>query len=136
MPPDGYVAILGRPGLPTAWWPDLLAIIQRYTTNRDYEAYNLIDELTERGLFEQVGEERTPPLLFRQSMESYVESIHSRNGFSRDRMTSTAAAAFDAEVERLLGAHFPDRTVEVEVVGRIVWGRAKTPQPEPAHAPA
>ena len=78
-------------------------------------------------LFEPVEEERTPPLPVRQSHASFVESIHSRNGFSRDRMTPTAAAAFDAEVERLLAAHFPDRAVEFEVIGRIVWGRPGHP---------
>ena len=128
LAPSGYIAILGRPEPPRAWSADLLALIQRYSTNRDYEPYDLIDELTKRGLFQPFGEERTPPFLVRQSHESFVESIHSRNGFSRDRMTRAAAAAFDAAVEHLLAAHFPDRLVEFEVLGRVVWGRPQTPQ--------
>jgi SAM-dependent methyltransferase len=127
----GYVAILGRPEPPRAWSADLTALIQRYSTNRDYAPYDLIDELTKRGLFEPVGEERTEPLLVRQSRESFVESIHSRNGFSRDRMTRAAAAAFDAAIERLLAAHFLDRAVEFEVIGRIVWGRPRAPLASP-----
>jgi SAM-dependent methyltransferase len=129
LAPGAYLAMVSRPELPRAWSSDLLPIIQRYTTNRDYQPYSLVDELAKRGLFEPVGEERTPPLPFRQPLESYVESIHSRNGFSRDRMTCSAAAAFDAQVESLLTSHYPDRTVELEVVGRIVWGRPRTPAP-------
>jgi SAM-dependent methyltransferase len=129
--PGGYLAILGRPELPRAWSADLIALIQRYSTNRDYAPYDLIDELVKRGLFEPYGEVRTEPLLVRQSRESFVESIHSRNGFSRDRQTRAAAAAFDAEVERLLAANFPDRAVEFQVIGRIVWGRPQTPPISP-----
>jgi SAM-dependent methyltransferase len=131
LAPCGHLAILGRPELPRAWSADLIALIQRYSTNRDYQPYDLIDELSKRGLFELYGEEHTEPLLVRQSHESFVESIHSRNGFSRDRMTRAAAAAFDAEVERLLASHFLDRAVEFEVIGRIVWGRPQTPLTSP-----
>jgi predicted TPR repeat methyltransferase len=127
--PGGYLAIVSRPELPMAWSADLTPIIQRYSTNRDYDPYDLIDELTKRELFEPVGEERTEPLAFRQSLGSFIESIHSRNGFSRDRMTGAAAAAFDAEVETLLSTRSMDGRVDVQVVGRIVWGRPRTAQP-------
>jgi SAM-dependent methyltransferase len=126
LAPGGYLAILGRPELPSAWSADLLALIQHYSTNRDYEPYDLIDELSKRELFEVCGEERTEPLLVRQSPETFVESIHSRNGFSRDRMTRDAAAAFDAEVERLLARYSRDGAVDFEVIGRIVWGQPQT----------
>jgi SAM-dependent methyltransferase len=131
LAPGGYLAILGRPELPSAWSADLMSLIQRYSTNRDYVPYELIHELTRRGLFEPCGEQRTEPLLVLQSRESFVESIHSRNGFSRDRMTRAAAAAFDAEVERLLAAHLVDGAVQLEIVGRIVWGRPRTPPISP-----
>jgi SAM-dependent methyltransferase len=122
LAPGAYLALVGRGELPTPWWDELLPIIQRYSTNRDYQPYDLIEELEKRELFEPCGVERTPAVPVRQSIESYIESTHSRNGLSRDRMTADSAAAFDREVEQLLVAHFPDRILKFDVVGGITWG--------------
>ena len=123
LPPDGFLALVGRSELPTPWWDDLLPLIQQYTTNRDYASYDLVSELETRNLFEQCGTMRTPPHRFSQSPDSYIESIHSRNGFSRDRMTRQAAEEFDLAARRLIVTRFPGGSVEFDVVGRVVWGR-------------
>lgn len=81
--PGGYLAIIGRSEGPTPWWEDLLSLIRRYSTNRDFQPYSLVVELEKRGLFEPCGVKQTDPLPFRQSVASYVESIHSRNGSSQ-----------------------------------------------------
>lgn len=122
LAPRGYVAIVGRiePSIP--WWPELLHLITAYSTNRDFQPYNLVDELERRGLFRMVGAERTEPVPFEQSIDDYVESIHSRNGFSRDRMASEAAGAFDDTVKTLLERHAVDGILRFEVVGSVVWG--------------
>jgi hypothetical protein len=125
---DGaYLAIIGRGEARTRWWDDLLALIQRYTTNRDYQPYNIVEELEKRSLFEQHGSESTAPVPVRQSVASYIESIHSRNGFSRDRMTAQAALDFDSHVARLLDSHATDGEVAFDVVGDVTWGRPLTP---------
>lgn len=124
LAPGGFLALVGRdtPGLP--WAADLLALIRRYTTNREYQPYDLIAELELRGLFRKVGEHRTAPVPFRQTVAGYIESIHSRNGFSRDRMTDGAAVAFDAAVGDLLVPFCDDEgMLAMTVVGQIVWGR-------------
>jgi hypothetical protein len=69
------------------------------------------------------GKRRTAPVPVSQSIDAYVESIHSRNGFSRDRMTPEAAAGFDAEARRLLGRFVADELLHFEVVGSVIWGR-------------
>jgi hypothetical protein len=44
--------------------------------------------------------------LFEQSIDDYIESFHSRNGLSRERMSPEQADAFDEEARKfLLGAH-------------------------------
>ena len=48
--------------------------------------------------------------------------MHSRNGFSRERMTANNAEAFDSAMDKLLHAQFPTGTVLVEIVGHVVWG--------------
>ena len=52
-------------------------------------------ELQERDLFERVGSRETEAIEVRQTLDDFVESYHSRNGLSRDRLTPEAAAAFD-----------------------------------------
>ena len=125
--PGAYLALVSRTETPTPWRDDLLTLIRRYTTNRDYQPYSLVAELEKRGLFAQRGVERLDPLRFQQSIESYIESIHSRNGFSRDRMTHEAAVAFDEQAGRLVSTHCPSGYVQLDVVGSVTWGRPQTP---------
>ena len=87
-----------------------------------YRPYDLIEELEKRGLFAKRGEIHTPPVTFLQSVPDYIESIHSRNGFSRDRMPPAGAAAFDAEVARLVSPWTKDGLLELQITGRVVWG--------------
>jgi len=46
---------------------------------------------------------------FQQSIDDYVESFHSMNGFSRERMTEEATHGFDSEVRELVSKYCPDR---------------------------
>jgi ubiquinone/menaquinone biosynthesis C-methylase UbiE len=122
LTPHGMLAIVWQSEAPQKWHAELNQLIRRYSTNQDYQPYNLLDELTTRQLFRRRGAQHTTPYPFRQSIASYVESIHSRNGFSRERMTLEAAQAFDEAVTHLLAAIYPDATVELEIVGHVVWG--------------
>jgi SAM-dependent methyltransferase len=127
LTPHGTLAIIGDGTQPGPWRAALQPIIDRYSTNRLYQPYNLIKELETRGLFEQVGEYRTPPHPFPQPVAAYIESFHARNGLSRDRMLPTDAAAFDAEATAALAALCPDGIVPLQVFGEVVWGRPLAP---------
>lgn len=122
LAPGGTLAIVGRgtPDLP--WWGDVLRLIGHYSTNKDFQPYDLLDELTMRDLFREVGRRQTAPQPFRQSVDAYIESIHSRNGFSRARMTAEAAAAFDAAVRDVVTPYARDGALHMAVVGTVVWG--------------
>jgi SAM-dependent methyltransferase len=124
LAPGAYLAILASGALPLPWDGELFpGIITRYSTNRDFRPYDLIVELTERGLFEPaVAERQTAPIPFTQSLDAYIESFHARNGFSRDRMPPEDAAAFDAAVRELVAPYTRDGQVHMEIVARIVWG--------------
>lgn len=127
LTPHGYLAVIGDGTLPGSWRDALQPIINRYSTNRLYQPYNLIDELEQRGLFAQVGQHRTPPRPFPQPIAAYIESFHARNGLSRDRMPPADAAAFDAEAQAVLTELCPGGTVPLEVFGEVVWGRPLAP---------
>jgi len=122
--PDGWLILVER-GLaePVAWDADLRPLIREYSTNRAYAAYDIADELEARGLFAIGGRARTGASPHRQSVAEYVESVHSRNGFSRARLAADAARRFDAALEALLDRHCPDGVVVLPVDARVTWGR-------------
>lgn len=121
--PDGVLAIVGREVPPPPWADELGRIISRYSTNRAFRPYDLVDELVQRHLFTVQDELTTAPVEVRQPVAAYVESFHSRNGFSRDRMTAEQAAGFDAEVTRLMTPYAEAGLLQQQVTARIIYGR-------------
>jgi len=128
LAPGAYLALVERNEEPSPWSDALLRLIVQYTTNRDFQPYDLIAELEARGLFRKAGERRTVAEPFEQSVEDYIESIHSRNGFSRDRMRPEDAAAFDASVRELITPHALGGALRLHVAATVNWG---TPTPTP-----
>ncbi len=129
LTPNGFLALTGE-GRPQHPW-DYGPICARYSTNRDYQPYSLLHELTARGLFEQVGEQRTTPVPWRHSVADYVESFHARNGLSRERMTPAAAAAFDAEMTALVQPFAEDGVLAMQLESTVTWGKPKQISREP-----
>jgi SAM-dependent methyltransferase len=119
---DGFLAIVEYDIAAAAWNGELIEIINHYSTNREYRPYNLIEELTQRSLFEQHGEKQTKPVVLEQTIDAYVESFHARNGFSRNRMSQQAADEFDASAKRLISTCCPDGKVRLQMVGKVIWG--------------
>ena len=66
----------------------------------------------------------TTDVAFSQSMDDYVESFHTRNGFSRQRMSVQSAAAFDQALHELVSKYCPDGTVRGETCAEVIWGAA------------
>ena len=120
--PGGYLAIVEHDYLPNSWVAILGEIIPRYSTNKDYQPFDMIEAFERHGLFQKVGEKKTAPVSFVQSIDDCIESYHSRNGFSRERMTPEQAAAFDQEAREILLASHSDGKVHMQVVANIVWG--------------
>lgn len=123
LTPNGTLVLVGQETSPAPWDDDLQRLIDRYSTNRHYQPYDLVAELSARGLFRRVGERRTAPVEFAQTVDEYVASFHARNGFSRERMGPERAAAFDAAVSSLVRGHCPSGRVGLDVVGVVTWGQ-------------
>lgn len=126
LAPGAYLAIVNLKIADTPWREDLLSAIQRYSTNRDFQPYNLIDELETRNLFKKVGEVNTSWVPFTQPVEEYIEAIHSMNGFSRQRMLPHIAEAFDEEARRIISLFTSEGMVELQTSANIVWGLPQT----------
>ncbi|HEY7850660.1 MAG TPA: class I SAM-dependent methyltransferase, partial [Ktedonobacterales bacterium] len=127
LAPGAVLAIVERAEQRSPWSDALLALIRRYSTNREYRPYALVPELERRGLFALVGSAHIEPETFTQTVGDFVESIHSRNGFSRDRMRPEDASAFDAAVVALLAPHAPDGRVTLRIAAEICWGAPLAP---------
>lgn len=120
--PGGYLAITGTETTPE-WWDDKLGpTIRRYSTNRYFQPYDLIEELEKRNLFRKCGEKETAPVPFVQPLEEYIESFHSKNGLSRERMGQEMAEAFDKQVREIIASSAKDGMLEFQVTARVIWG--------------
>jgi ubiquinone/menaquinone biosynthesis C-methylase UbiE len=122
LSPHGYVAIVERKALPPVWHVELQQLIPRFSTNPDYQPVDLIGELERRGLFKKIGEARTTPVPFIQSVTDYIEAFHSMSSFSRERMGREQAMAFDAALKALLSDACEAENVALQIEGGIVWG--------------
>lgn len=122
LAPGARLAIVERVEDRSPWSDALLALIVRYSTNREFQPYDLIDELTSRRLLTVEGQALTDAEPFQQRVADYVESIHSRNGFSRDRMTPADAAAFDAAASALITPHATGGVVSLRIRAELRWG--------------
>ena len=127
LTPNGYLAIIEHNTQPIAWYAELAEIIPKFSTNKKYQPFELVEELEMRDLFQKVGEKETQPVPFVQSIDDYIESFHSRNGFSRERMKPEMAAAFDSEAKKILLNKYPDGILSLHVVANVTWGIPKKP---------
>ena len=117
LAPEGFVALVTVEAQPVPWMAELAKLIPKFSTNRDFEPYDLVGELERRKLFCVAGRATTAPMPWSQSIADYIESIHGRNGFSRDRMTPDVAAEFDRR------RFCPDGRVNLRLCGEVIWGR-------------
>jgi SAM-dependent methyltransferase len=121
--PGALLAIVNRTFETSPWAQEVQTLIVRHSTNREFAPYVLIDELTSRGLFTEEGRTTTELRPHSQSLADFIESFHSANGFSRDRMTQESAREFDDGVAAAVRRHVGDGPVVLGVAVEIVWGR-------------
>ncbi len=121
LTPGGYLAIVEQETQPDHW-SVLSKIVPHYTTNKGYYPYDMIEALEQHKLLRKVGQKKTTPVSFVQPIDDYIESYHSRSGFSRERMGIEQAEAFDREAKKILLNTHQDGMIELQVVGNIVWG--------------
>ena len=112
---------------PSPWSEALAGLFRRFSTNKDFEPFDLVDELTARRHLTVEGRMSQRPEPFAQSIDDYVTSLHSQNGFSRDRMPAADASAFDAAVRAAVTPYARNGVLTVPVVARVVWGRVSVP---------
>ena len=110
---------------PPPWSEEIGPVIARYSMNKEFQPYDnriLARELQSRHLFLPRGERQTATIDFSQSVEAYVNSFHSRNGLSRDRLGRGLSQEFDDRLTALIAPHCPSGTMTLQMRSRIIWG--------------
>jgi SAM-dependent methyltransferase len=125
--PSRTLVLVERREEGTPWAEGLAALIARCSTNQEYEPYDLVHEIVARGLFAVRDRVVHGPVPFRQSIETCIDSLHSRNGLSRDRMGQAASREFDDAVRALVGPHAAGGTVDLRVSAHVTWGEVAAP---------
>lgn len=118
----GYLAIVGGHEIDAPWVDDLKTILRTYSTSKDRGSFNVIDQLEHRNLYSVVGRRGTTPTKYQISLERYVDLLHARTGFSRQRMGQKSAEKFDATVRDLVSPYIRGDRLSLEMVTNITWG--------------
>jgi ubiquinone/menaquinone biosynthesis C-methylase UbiE len=122
LTPSGSLALIYRRALPMPWESEIRAILAHFSDHQGHKGSNAIKELEARGFFRKRAEKETAPLPFFQSLDDYIEGLHSRSGFSRERMGKRRAADLDQQVRTLLQQFHQDEILPLQVVASVTWG--------------
>ncbi len=122
LTPTGFLAIINRRTLPMPWDDELGEIRKQFSLRQDARGASAIIELEKQGFFKKLGEQKTAPVPFRQSLDDFIEGIHSRSGFAKARMAPQHVADLDQQVRTLLLQFHPDGVLPLQVVGVVTWG--------------
>lgn len=125
LAPGARLAIVDTENVHGAYHQDVLAVIRKYSEMEDHaDTKDLIAALEAAGKLEIEGEERTSAVAFEQSVDEYLEYLHSTSTLARVRLGSRSKA-FDTEIRAVLARHGVDR-VRYGVVGFVAWGRPQS----------
>ena len=122
LTPNGYLALVYRRTLPMAWEADLRKLHTHFSTHGGPRSFHSVEELETHGFFHKQGEKETTPVPFLQSIDDFIEGLHSRSYFSRERMGQQMAIDFDQQVQALLLQFHEDGMLPLQVVGLVIWG--------------
>jgi len=133
LTPGGVLAIVYEhaSGPPEPYANQLGKLILESLSDRGIahrEPWDLIEELQARNLFVVTGEALTEPVFQEQTVDEFVDSIHARTNFSRERMGAESAADFDSRAKDILLPAYPTGSLRMSVQMKVVWGR-----PSPTH---
>ncbi|HZU65760.1 MAG TPA: class I SAM-dependent methyltransferase [Ktedonobacteraceae bacterium] len=122
LSPRGFLALVYRRTLPMPWDAEFRQLRARYFTSNGHRGARVVAELETGGFFHKLGEKETAPVPFLQSIDDFIEGLHSRSTFSRERMGQQKAFEMDQLVRNILLRHHSDGMLPLQVVGTVIWG--------------
>jgi SAM-dependent methyltransferase len=122
LAPDAVMAVADTEIVHGSYWDELLAIIRAYSEIEHHtETPDLMEELGASGRFAIEGRQRTEALPFEQSVDDYIEMLHSTSSLARMRL-GDRASGLDADVRALFARYGLD-ALRYGIVGGVIWGR-------------
>jgi SAM-dependent methyltransferase len=122
LAPAAVMAVADTEIVHGAYWPELLTIIREHSeVEHHIETPDLMDGLQASGRFAIQGRMRTEPMPFKQSVDDYIEMLHSTSTLARVRL-GDRADRFDAEVHAVFARHGLEH-LRYGVGGGVIWGR-------------
>jgi SAM-dependent methyltransferase len=124
MTERAFLVAVGHGHKDVPWQEPLDEVIRRHSRHPQYDStYSPPEELAAAGLFEIAGQANTEPVPFRQSVEHYVEYLHSTSSLARELMPEPEADDFDRAVEEVIRPYASDGELTMTVVAMLTWGR-------------
>ncbi len=123
LTPNGFLAIVHRDHFSTPWEEEYGKIRQQYSTYQNYKGYDLIEELSARGLFREVGVYQAEPQAVTRSIDDYINMAHSFSSMSLKYMTPENVAAFDDALRALVAPYATDGILTLATRGSVVYGK-------------
>lgn len=122
LAPGAFVAVADTDYVHGPYRDDVLAVIRSYSElKRHRRSEEIADELRSSERFMVAGEHRTDPEPFKQSVDDYIEHLHSTSTLARVRL-GDRSNAFDAGIRSVFERHRISR-LRYGVVGIVIWGR-------------
>jgi len=124
LAPGARLAIVDNENVHGPYREEVWAITDRYAAVAHHpETPDAIAAVRAFRLFTIEGEERTEPTPFEQSVDEYIEFLHSTSVLTRAQL-GLRAAAFDDEVRAVLSRYGLER-MRYGVVGSVTWASAR-----------
>ncbi|MHB8961006.1 MAG: class I SAM-dependent methyltransferase [Candidatus Limnocylindrales bacterium] len=122
LAPGAVMAIADTEPVHGAYWADLLAVLRAHSElDHHVETPEFVEDLRASGRFALDGQLHTEPTSFEQSIDDYIDMLHSTSTLARVRL-GDRSPVFETEVRRVFARQGLDR-VRFGVVGHLFWGR-------------
>ncbi|WP_427894081.1 class I SAM-dependent methyltransferase [Kribbella sp. GL6] len=126
LTPNAQLVVIEHGPVDEPWMADVVPVIVRHSRKKDHDPkFNVVDAIVERGLLELTGTARTKRVGYRQTVDDYIERLHSTSSLARDLMPVDEAAAFDAGVAEALRPYAQDGVLELTIEAELSWGRPR-----------
>lgn len=123
LTPRGVLALIYRHTLPMPWDAEVKKLLAPFANHQGHKGSNAVKELEARGYFQRRGAKETAPVPFSQTLDDYIEGLHSRSHYARERIGREKSAELDRQIRALLLQFHPDGVLPLQVVGSVTWGQ-------------
>lgn len=122
LAPGAVMAVADTENVHGSYHDEVLSVIKEHSElDHHKETKDLMDDLRLAGRFVVRGHERTKPMAFEQTVDDYIEMLHSTSTLARVRL-GDRSSGFDEQIRSVFRRHGLGR-IRFGVVGVVIWGR-------------